>query len=417
MCKSRGVPLAVAKELEAGGNDDADCETLAARLFEWMCEDAEDRRWLSRGLLDAALHGGASAPCIDEGVDMRGRVYLDAGGVSAAFGELARSSGERAVVYIYTSYLWRPAQELHFDGACAELMRVMMGRGHKIKSVHNIGFDAEDVFSMIEAWLPLFLTGNAEAYYLTRPNRSLFGEFMAASESCALRFSTLCGGSVRPRAFFSNSPEEAAFIREQVEGLMAYSKPLVKFYRKEDLEKIYTEAEECGGSGGDVIKLTRRPTLESMPESLAERVFGRAAPSCETRALLTRLYKKRRRSFLATLAHVCVTEIFPLQSCEDASAGSVRIALPWEAGLQASYTPDEYAAHMSALERLSYEHANYRAVRRASMPFSSIDVIVKEGTAACVAQNDGEPSAVSFLNSQVCYMLERYVKRFAKDGR
>ena len=46
------------------------------------------------------------------------------------------------------------------------------------------------------------------------------------------------------------------------------------------------------------------------------------------------------------------------------------------------------------------------------MPFSTIDLIVKEGSAVYVAKNDGEPAAVSFLNSQVCYILERYVKKF-----
>ena len=70
-----------------------------------------------------------------------------------------------------------------------------------------LGFDADEIFEMIETWLPLFLTGKVEARYLTRPNRSLFSEFMGAAGNCSVRFSTLRGGSVRPRAFFSESGE------------------------------------------------------------------------------------------------------------------------------------------------------------------------------------------------------------------
>ena len=180
------------------------------------------------------------------------------------------------------------------------------------------------------------------------------------------------------------------------------------------MEKLYSDAENCRGADGDVIKLTRRPTVESMPGNLAERIFARVAPSRECFELLKRRYETRRAVFLDSLSHVGVTEIFPQLTQREIDAGEAQIALPWEAGFSASYTPEEYAAHMAALDRLAFERANYRVLRRASMPFSTIDLIVKEGSAVYVAKNDGEPAAVSFLNSQVCYLLERYVKKFVK---
>ncbi len=422
LCKSRGVPEALAGELNASDGGCGECEALAARLLEWICEDSAKRPWLSRGLLEGADSAAPSAreaaPAAEGGVETGGRVYSGAEGLLAAVGEFARAAGcdgRPRDVYVYTSYLSWFSREPRFAGACAELMRGMMERGHKITSVHNIGFDADEIFEMIETWLPLFLTGKVEARYLTRPNRSLFSEFMGAAGNCSVRFSTLRGGSVRTRAFFSESGEEAAFVREQVEGLAAYSKPLVAFFRKEDTERLYSDAENCRGADGDVIKLTRRPTMESMPENLAERIFARVAPSRECFELLKRRYETRRAVFLDSLSHVGVTEIFPQLTQREIDSGEAQLALPWEAGFSASYTPDEYAAHMAALDRLAFERANYRVLRRASMPFSTIDLIVKEGSAVYVAKNDGEPAAVSFLNSQVCYLLERYVKKFVKN--
>ena len=295
LCKSRGVPEALAGELNASDGGCGECEALAARLLEWICEDSAKRPWLSRGLLEgadsAAAHAREAAPAAEGGVETGGRVYSGAEGLLAAVGEFAREAGgdgRPRDVYVYTSYLSWFSREPRFSGTCAELMRGMMERGHKITSVHNIGFDADEIFEMIETWLPLFLTGKVEARYLTRPNRSLFSEFMGAAGNCSVRFSTLRGGSVRPRAFFSESGEEAAFVREQVEGLAAYSKPLVAFFRKEDTERLYSAAENGRGADGDVIKLTRRPTMESMPENLAERIFARVAPSRDCFELLKR---------------------------------------------------------------------------------------------------------------------------------
>ena len=203
----------------------------------------------------------------------------------------------------------------------------MMERGHKIKSVHNIDFDTEEIFEMIETWLPLFLTGQVEAHYLTALNRSLFSEFMGAAGNCSVRFATLRGGAVSPRAFLSESGEEAAFVREQIEELASYSKPLVTFFRKEDAERLYSDAEDSRKADGDVIKLTRRPTLESMPGNLAVRIFSRVTPSRKSFELLMHIYSKRRAGFLDSLAHVAVTEIFPLLPTADIASGAASAAV------------------------------------------------------------------------------------------
>ncbi len=420
LCKSRGVPQNLAGELNAGGAGD-DEEALAARLMEWICEDSAKRQWLSSALLEGAETSGNAKEAAEASgvscVETRGRVYVGTEGVLAAAAEFARAAkegGKPRDIYLYTSYLSSFSREPRFAGAFAELMRGMMERGHRIKSVHNIGFDTEEIFEMIETWLPLFLTGQVEARYLTAPNRSLFSEFMGAAGNCSVRFATLRGGAVSPRAFLSESGEEAAFVREQIEELASYSKPLVTFFRKEDAERLYSDAEDSRKADGDVIKLTRRPTLESMPGNLAARIFSRVAPSRKSFELLMHIYSKRRAGFLDSLAHVAVTEIFPLLSTADIASGAARLPLPWRAGFSASYTPEEYAAHMAALDRLASERTNYRALRRASPPFSAVDLIVKEGAAVYVIRNDGEPSAVSFLNSQVCYLLERYVRKFIR---
>ena len=151
LCKSRGVPEALAGELNASDGGCGECEALAARLLEWICEDSAKRPWLSRGLLEGADSAAApareAAPAAEGGVETGGRVYSGAEGLLAAVGEFAREAGgdgRPRDVYVYTSYLSWFSREPRFSGACAELMRGMMERGHKITSVHNIGFDADE---------------------------------------------------------------------------------------------------------------------------------------------------------------------------------------------------------------------------------------------------------------------------------
>ncbi|MDO5725452.1 MAG: helix-turn-helix transcriptional regulator [Tissierellia bacterium] len=54
------------------------------------------------------------------------------------------------------------------------LMLAILNSGHKIKIVHNTSRTKEELFSALEGWTPLHLTGNIESYYYTLPASELF---------------------------------------------------------------------------------------------------------------------------------------------------------------------------------------------------------------------------------------------------
>ena len=97
LCKSRGVPEALAGELNAADGSEIDCEAVAARLFEWICEDSHDGRRILRGLLSGAkpAERGAVRPSPPAacGAATGGRVYTGAEGVLAAVSDFARAAG------------------------------------------------------------------------------------------------------------------------------------------------------------------------------------------------------------------------------------------------------------------------------------------------------------------------------------
>ena len=158
-----------------------------------------------------------------------------------------------------------------------------------------------------------------EPYYLTRPNRSLFSEYIGAAEGlCSMRFSCFKGKEEEVTAFFSKSPDKAAFVSEQFGNLLACAKPLVKTYGIDDLKELHRDIEDKRSApGGDVVKFMHRLSPESMPEHLARRIFDRAAASEDERDELMKYYRARRKAFMSSLSEVSVIEVYPEYSAAD----------------------------------------------------------------------------------------------------
>ena len=122
----------------------------------------------------------------------------------------------------------RAVHSPRFRGGWTALMREILSRGHRIKVIHDLNLDADEMFCAASSWIPLYISGQVEPYYLTRPNRSLFNEYIGAAEGlCSMRFSCFKGKEEEVTAFFSKSPDKAAFVSEQFGNLLACAKPLV----------------------------------------------------------------------------------------------------------------------------------------------------------------------------------------------
>ena len=421
LCRSQGIPKELAAEISVSPDEAANDEYMTAKLFEWFREagSAAPTGVLLQGIDSAKTHKALPHVRTEkaESVKYAGEMFYGADGVYAAFLKFTKTvlAGKKPTnIHIFASdFSWFARAPLFRDGWTA-LMQEMLSRGHRVRIIHNLNLDADEMFRSAESWIPLYTSGQVEPYYLTLPNRSLLREYAGAADGlCSMRFSCFKGKEQEVTAVFSKSPEKAAFIKKQFDNLLACAKPLVKTYGIEDVAALHRDVENNrAAAGGDIIKLMHRLSLESMPEHLAKRIFERAAAE-NTREEMMKYYHARRRAFLNSLSEVSVTEIYPEYAREDIATGRVPLCTPWLLGCrELFYRPEEFAEHMRAIGRLAEERSNYRCVTRPDFPFKNIDIVSKEGEATYVVKNEEPLAAFSFLHSYMNYVIDRYLRRY-----
>ncbi len=422
VCRSQGIPKELSAEINVSPDEAANEEYMTAKLFAWFREagSAEHTRHLLQGIDAAEAQDLSFRAKIEktESTRLTEEISYGADGVYSFFLKFTKmilASKEPLSIHICASDFSWFACAPRFRDDWRTLMQDILSRGHRIKIIHNLSLDADEMFSAAESWIPLYISGQVEPYYLTCPNRSLFCEYAGAAEGlCSMRFSCFKGKEDEVTAFFSRSRDKAAFVKSQFDDLLTLAKPLVKIYKRENAAELRRDIENNRASaGGDIIKLMHRLSLESMPEHLAKQIFERAITDKAAKDEMMKYYHARRRAFLSSLSEVSVTEIYPEYSPEDIAEGRAAIYTPWlPCRRELFYTPEEFAEHIKAIERLTQERANYRCVMRPDLPFKNIDIVSKEGEATYVVKNDEPLAAFSFLHSYMNYVIDRYLRRY-----
>ena len=422
VCRSQGIPKELSAEINVSPDEAANEEYMTAKLFAWFREagSAEHTRHLLQGIDAAEAQDLSFRAKIEktESTRLTEEISYGADGVYSFFLKFTKmilASKEPLSIHICASDFSWFACAPRFRDDWRTLMQDILSRGHRIKIIHNLSLDADEMFSAAESWIPLYISGQVEPYYLTCPNRSLFCEYAGAAEGlCSMRFSCFKGKEDEVTAFFSRSRDKAAFVKSQFDDLLTLAKPLVKIYKRENAAELRRDIENNRASaGGDIIKLMHRLSLESMPEHLAKQIFERTIADKAAKDEMMKYYHARRRAFLSSLSEVSVTEIYPEYSPEDIAEGRAAIYTPWlPCRRELFYTPEEFAEHIKAIERLTQERANYRCVMRPDLPFKNIDIVSKEGEATYVVKNDEPLAAFSFLHSYMNYVIDRYLRRY-----
>lgn len=421
VCRSRRDNDRLLSALKLGKEELRDEASAELKFFEWLRRDDASHLASTHDFLAGVATAGkekaegeARARAKRSGVTVTEEMFCGAEGVTEAlarFSECAASEKGRVCLYAADSSWFGHDERLTREWSA--LLAGIIAAGGRIKVIHSLSSDVDLTFRAIAPWLPLYLTGGVEPFYLTRPNRSLLSEYIGAANGlCTLRFARVREDGEAP-AFFSCSAQKASALKMQFDSLLSYAKPLLKSYRAEDYKALSDDMEKHLRADGDLVKFMPLLSLESMPERLAAKIFSAHGISGGERASFDRYYARRRKSFLASLSEVNVTEVYPLYPQSLIDGGGVKLRHPWlmESG-DFHYSPDEYREHLAAQETLEREHANYRRVFLADFPFMEMDIFAKQGQAVYIIRNDTPLSAFSFLNSHISYVLEKYLERF-----
>lgn len=304
-----------------------------------------------------------------------------------------------------------PFTWLYEDMAFAKQWRALfiavLQQGNRVKIVHTINRDFNEMMEALSKWIPVYMTGAIEPYYYPHlrdgvSKRTLF----IAPKTAAIVSSSIQHHTEGMLHFFVTERPAIAALVEEFNHFFSLCRPLMKILTPQKLQNFFVEQERIGEKMGNGMISCAMPFLFAMPEEMAKRIAEeKNAPA---------FYELWHRSFIAFQRSIKENHLTGVVMTREALLSQMVPLAPALACLTFpegfSYSVEDYHAHFNALEQLAKHHENFTLVQNDQLPLNML-MFYKEDARVMMVKSSDYPIAFIFDEYHLVEALGTYMKK------
>ncbi len=290
------------------------------------------------------------------------------------------------------------------------LMLACVKRGVKVRIIHNLDRETDEMISAIQSWMPLYMSGMIEAYICRRGRDARFSHTVFLHPGAECVYANHIKGTEADGWYeYLTDDRKLVVLAAEYEKLLGQCEPLVKIHI-ENNDKLFTEEQ----SGGSLSSMLSGLSLGTMPDKLVKSLIERNGITGDEAKRIKDFCRLQRNVLEAALISGSVCEFTPLPTDDELFDEGVRVNLsPSLCSIDLFYTPDEYATHIRAISELLDEYTAYHFYALPELPFSDIQ-IVKGGDRVTVIRSKQPYAAFVFTEPQMLRAFDSYFEVLKK---
>lgn len=261
----------------------------------------------------------------------------------------------------------------------------------RVKMVHNISRDMQEMFAGIELWLPLYMTGNVEPYYcpLYRPYH-FYRTIFVAEKTAVLTSTTLEGFENQALRIFSTDPRLVECMQKEFEKFLAMCRPLMQVLsigKEKNIIKLqvrFTQAK------ADSTTLDTIPGRFLISASLLDKILAASSLDRDEKNQVLKQHQKIHHNFMDNLMYNNHTDIISMLFLEKRQhPEEITIPLFTEKGLiEARLSPETYKQYLEEIVLAMERFNNYELFTVSDNSYTNLNISIKDETGVIVTKKD-----------------------------
>lgn len=309
---------------------------------------------------------------------------------------LQNKTPQTLLLYSNEDLSWLSDEPEYFSRWAALMFQVLKNR-NRIKIIHTINRNFDEMLTGIRGWVPIYMTGSIEPYYCSKTRDNIFRRTLfIAPQTAAVTSSSVRDGIQNTANLLFTRQEAIQALQKEYMDYLALCRPLMRIFNPFNQESYLETLVEFEFEKGDTILKTNSLSNITMPDQLTLRLMKRL-PNKNNEALLAYQQEKTSR-FLALLDNHSFTEILTLQKPDTILQG--RAVVDFSdifSEIPVYYTPQEYKEHLENVIKLLKSHKNYNVHLTNDNHLAGSMVYVKEGVGVLIGKTTS-PSVIFAIN-------------------
>lgn len=237
-----------------------------------------------------------------------------------------------------------------FAARWSALMRHCVQAGIRIRIIHNFNLSPGEMLEGLRSWLPLYCSGLIESYYCQMECGRRFSHTLyVIPEIACIEGCTTDSADVPAAYHYHTAPEIVSIYENIFNSLLKNSNPLAQLQSRASAA-MFREMNFLTAIGNTL-------SLGTMPDEVFYAALSRSQLDAAGKQEAEREWKARRRQLIRMLENGFVHECVPPTEDAVLFSGQCPLELPGET---LYYTPEEYAAHVREILRISQKYESYR---------------------------------------------------------
>ncbi len=399
--------------LEALGKPAAllnDLDLTADRIYHWLQDDAPEETMPGGDLPDNRSKIHPENTLCNEDLAQSTKPDQDLPDVSLHYGD----EGKRCAVADFLSLVLESDKTgtllLHSDESMewltedtlfmakwAELLKQVIVKGNRIRIIHTLNRNLDELLEALAKWMPLYMTGAIEPYYYPKVRDGIFKRtiflFPGAAALTATSLDTMTDKAVN---ILVRDLKAVDALTAEFNAYFQLCRPLMRIYTLRDKEQYLSAIESFEKKEANTIIEAEYLSPATLPAAAAASMFARTDSNRKKR--LRNYYLTKNELFRNNIAHHQYNEIIRLPETDEIKKGRVELGLTGIddfAGLY--YTTEEYKAHLENIVQLLQTYENYNLILKKRISHEGYTLYVKEDLGAFVFKTSS-PNLIFEIN-------------------
>lgn len=266
-------------------------------------------------------------------------------------------------------------------------MAMMLKKGLHLNQIHNVDRSAEEMMLGLEAYIPMYMTGQISPYYLKNSQNSVFLQLLKVSGAAALSGEAIAGYHEDGRYYLTKNKKEIQYYSRRAQQLLDSALPLMSIYGIDNVNELTAFLISDSQSDGKRRSILSTLPIYTMEEELLRGILQRNELTDIEIQNIMGYAAIRRRRIEAMLENVSmeveISYLTETEFCEQVF--SLDLSLNF-CDKPVFYSYEEYLAHLKATERFAENHENYTLTKSTSQAFRNLQIHIHEGKWAMISK-------------------------------
>lgn len=332
------------------------------------------------------------------------------------------------LLYSDESFDWL-SQNPDYAARWAALMSQIIAQGNRVRMIHTVSRNLDEMLAGISKWIPLYMTGAIEPYYYPKKRDGLFKRTLfIAPESSAVISNSVGNMEDKAANFLIKDKKAVKALAGEYNSLLALCRPLMRIFTPADSQAYNSILGEFEKESADAIVKTESFSILTMPEAVIGEIITRMGKAGGRE--LADYLRSRKQNFTEHLLTHNFTEIVTIPALDKIIEGRLRIALSDTLSTQdIFYSLDELILHLESIVTLLQTCPNYHIYIDTMNKNESFMLYAKEDVGAIVAKtsapaitfaiNEGNMTAAfwDYLNGNINRIVNTQLSKSATIKR